>query len=203
MTTPSKPCRRWFQFRLRTLLVLMVLASIGLSWFAVKMQRARRQREAVEAITREGGEVFYYENSPSPSWLRTILREDLSARVCLAEVPNNTPVERIEGLANLRGLVLGSEVTDAGLQHLKGMSHLKYLQINGSQISDDGLEHLHGMTQLDELVIRRVPITDEGLDRLKGLPSLRSLTLMGCTRVSHEGIGRLRQSMPECRIDMF
>jgi len=47
--------RRWYQYSLRTLLLVMLLASVGISWFAVKMQRARKQREAVEAIRGLGG----------------------------------------------------------------------------------------------------------------------------------------------------
>jgi hypothetical protein len=47
MTDTTRPKRRWFQYSLRTLLVFMVLASIPMSWLAVKMQQARRQREAL------------------------------------------------------------------------------------------------------------------------------------------------------------
>lgn len=42
--------RRWYQFSLRTLLIFVTLFAISCSWFAVKLQQARRQREAVEKI---------------------------------------------------------------------------------------------------------------------------------------------------------
>ena len=68
MTESSKPRRRWFQYSLRTLLLLMLLVSIGMSWVAVRMQRARRQREAVKGIERLGGGVMYdYQFDQSPS----------------------------------------------------------------------------------------------------------------------------------------
>ncbi len=35
--------------------MFVLLVSIGMSWLGVKLERARRQREAVEAIERLGG----------------------------------------------------------------------------------------------------------------------------------------------------
>ena len=50
MTTPppKRRTRRLLQFSLRALLVFVLLVSIGMSWLAVKLEKARRQREAVE-----------------------------------------------------------------------------------------------------------------------------------------------------------
>ena len=45
---PSKPRRRWFQFSLRTLLVLVTVLCVCQ---AVTANRARKQREAVEIET--------------------------------------------------------------------------------------------------------------------------------------------------------
>ena len=55
MNDSPKPKRRWYQYSLRTLLLFMVLCAIACSWFAVKMQRVKRQQEAVEAIREAGG----------------------------------------------------------------------------------------------------------------------------------------------------
>ena len=60
MNEPSKPYRlRWFQYRLRSLFVLMFLVSIGMSWFSVNMQRAKKQKEAVEEIKNPYWWVLY------------------------------------------------------------------------------------------------------------------------------------------------
>ena len=78
MNEPAKPERLRFQFKLRTLLVAVLLLSLPLSWVAVGMERARKQREAVEAIVKLGGGVRYdyhdgvcdpAEHPPVPSWL--------------------------------------------------------------------------------------------------------------------------------------
>ena len=85
--------RRRFQYSLRTLLLVMTLACIGMSWLGVKMQQARKQREAVEAIEKLGGWVHYdYQVDqsgrwhfgavpPGPAWLRNGLGEDFFSTV--------------------------------------------------------------------------------------------------------------------------
>lgn len=59
MTDESPKRRRWFQFRLRTLLIAALVLSLPLSWFAWRMEKAKRQREAVQAIEKLGGEAYY------------------------------------------------------------------------------------------------------------------------------------------------
>jgi hypothetical protein len=54
-----KPKRRWFQFSLRALLVFVTLCAIVCSWLTVKLQQAKRQREAVAEFEKLGGAVFY------------------------------------------------------------------------------------------------------------------------------------------------
>jgi hypothetical protein len=45
---PAQPDNklRWYQYRLRSLFVLTLLVSLGMSWVAVKMQGYKRPREA-------------------------------------------------------------------------------------------------------------------------------------------------------------
>ncbi len=47
-TTTPKP-RRWLQFSLRTMVVVLI-CSIPCGWLARKMKQAKKQREAVQAI---------------------------------------------------------------------------------------------------------------------------------------------------------
>ena len=50
MDADPKPCRRRkFQYSLRSLFVVMTLACIGMDWVGVKMEKARRQKQAVAA----------------------------------------------------------------------------------------------------------------------------------------------------------
>ena len=43
-------------------------------------------------------------------------------------------------------------MTDAGLEHLKGLTNLQWLDLGGiSWVTDAGLEHLKGLTNLQSL----------------------------------------------------
>lgn len=77
--------RRWFQYSLRTFLVLMTALAV---WLGVVVNRAREQREAVEAIEALGGAVTYdwelepnRKEPPGPGWLRTLIGDDFFQEV--------------------------------------------------------------------------------------------------------------------------
>ena len=69
--------RRFFQFRLRTLLLVLTAISLWLGW---QVRQAERQRQAVTAIAAAGGEVEYGVESHGgwlrPEWLRGLLGND-------------------------------------------------------------------------------------------------------------------------------
>jgi len=74
--------RRWFAFRLRTLLIIVTLVGCVLLPFAVKLKKAREQRKIVEWVLRQGGTVTYLwqskkRRSPTgPKWLRKLLGDE-------------------------------------------------------------------------------------------------------------------------------
>ena len=96
---------RWYQYRLRTLLLVVLLMSLPLSWLAVKMDRVKKERKAVAEIVTLGGRVEYdYQlqhrrlhsgvrnlrsmrdlpkpaKPPGPMWLRKVLGDDFFATV--------------------------------------------------------------------------------------------------------------------------
>ena len=136
--TTERPKRRWYQFSLRTLLVFVLLVSIGLSWFALKLQQARKQREAVRVIEKLGGEVEYdYElheqlsmqppEPTQPAWLRGLLGIDFFADVACV---------------SWSGLGIGPGATGAGLEHLKGLPALISLDLKHTQVTDEGVKKL-------------------------------------------------------------
>jgi hypothetical protein len=59
MSETPKPRRRWFQYSLSSLFLVMFLASLGMSWVAVRMKRAREQKQAVELLRKSGTRVYY------------------------------------------------------------------------------------------------------------------------------------------------
>ena len=109
-TTPTtpKPRRRWLQFSLRTLLVLMLVASLPMSWLAVELRRGRQQRAAVLAVQKMGGDVRYERDASgrlrtSVPWLMGLLGEESHANVHVVGLFNR-PVTYSD-LIHLRRLV--------------------------------------------------------------------------------------------------
>ena len=86
-TTP-KPCRRWLQVSLRTMMVLMLTFGCGFGWFAYKIKRAREQREVVKAIEKLGGYINERTTSggvawATVTWLGRLAEEDLASDVTM------------------------------------------------------------------------------------------------------------------------
>ena len=42
-------------------------------------------------------------------------------------------------------------MTDAGLEHLKGLTQVQSLNLSQTEVTDAGLKHLKGLTQLQSL----------------------------------------------------
>ena len=101
--------RRKFQYSLRTRNVVMFMACIGMSWVSVRIQRARQQKEAVEAILEMGGRVWY-------DFLGTAFVVD-----CNSSQMTDDGLQDLKELTQLKRLTLGdTKVTDAGLEALEG-----------------------------------------------------------------------------------
>ncbi len=112
---PSKPKhkRRWFQFSLLKLLLLVTGLALWFGWLA---NQAREQREAVAWVEEMGGSVQYdYETDedgefiddvepPGPKWLRDILGIDFLDDVVYVDL-YDTPVSDVTPLAGLTNLV--------------------------------------------------------------------------------------------------
>lgn len=161
MIGTPEPRRHWFHYSLRTLLVVILLASMGMSWLAVKMQRARKQRETVAAIVRSGGSVLYeyqkvlYEGavhksgSPvigepsSPPWLQNLLGQEFFHTVTTVLVYSDEGVQRLKELPQLqRAYLVGSQISDEGVQNLEACVRLQKLYLDGTQVTDEGVKKL-------------------------------------------------------------
>ena len=183
--------RRRFQFGVRSLLVFVVVVSIPLGWFAWQVEKARRQREAVEAIAELGGEVFYdYQfdedmmwidsaEPTTPTWLRRLLGDDFFCEVvavyCEFTQFGDSDARPLQGLTELEVLWLeDTQVTDSGLAHLEELTKLQSLMLKGTQISDSGLAHLEGLTKLRWLYLSDTQVTDNGVANLQqALPNCK------------------------------
>jgi len=211
----EKPQRRWYSFRLRTLLIFVTLAGSGFGWPGFKVQESQRQQAAVAAIENLGGAVMYdYEfdrhgghlpnaEPPGPSWLHTLLGDDFFRTACqvfLYDIadersPIDTRLENLKALPHLKRLVLDCApqtlVTDASLENVKGLAKLEYLSLMSRNISDAGFDHFKGLVQLKDLSVVGTTVTDAGLESLQGLAKLENLWL-DSPNITDAGLDRFK-----------
>src|SRR5664279_3731849 len=116
--------RRWFQFSLRTLFVIMFVLSALCATFAWWSRQARRQFATINALGEMGVGVFYTEH-PFPEWLQSSLGYDYfqSVELVMSEQMHSavTPevVRRLAELPKLRGIRLSEpKFADEDLQLL-------------------------------------------------------------------------------------
>ena len=191
--TASPRKRRRFSTPCGTLLIVVLLASIGMNWIAVRLRQTRmqaqRERIAAETIRKLGGRVIW-SNSLWPKWLRNLLDDDpcsIESVMFMYYPVTDADLIHLAELSGLKRLTLESNrVTGTGFEHLRGMSQLETLEIHGHDITDASLAHLKWLPQLRHFKLRRdfVPncrskITDAGLAHLKALPQLQSLRIFG------------------------
>ena len=201
-TRTPKPRRRWLQFSLRMMMVLVVIVSLPLGWFAYRLNQAREQRAVIDAIHALGGSTEYDGESgsdtegsypsmafgldsrgfptppgcPAPVWLRRCLGDDFFVRIVGVRGDSDDVLERAERLPHLSSLRVGP------LSRLHGASY---------PITDAGLEHLKESSQLRTVMLNQTRVTDAGLMHLSGLIQLQRLDLSD-TQVTNAGLTHLR-----------
>lgn len=182
--TPPKRKRRWCQFRLRTLMIVVVICSVDAAWLGRKLDQKRRERAAVKAVEELGGWAEYAK-SPSgdrlgPSWLRQILGDDFYSDVVW--------------------VAFGArQIDDSRLSILSDLPYIESLELGQQDISDAGVAKVHWSMNLKCLVLDETRITDSALRTLRSLTQLEGLYLRG-TRVTDRGIADLQLALPRCRI---
>ena len=219
MTSP-KPKRRWYQFSLRTLIAVTLLSCVVFGgWLQFMRNRAAENRERVAAVEKAvaefdklGGRVHSeYEVLRNATWLEKLFDdpggpddpvEVLDVRFVDLRGTSVTDagLEHLKGLTRLETLLLyDTKVTDAGLKHLNGLTNLEHLDLTACNVTDAGLEHVKGLMNLEYVDLRSTIITDTGLKHLRGLTSLKTLLLFD-TEVTAEGVKKLKQTLPDSKI---
>ncbi|MCH8804975.1 MAG: hypothetical protein IH986_02675 [Planctomycetes bacterium] len=190
---------------------------------AVSAPKAATLREQLEERLREAPDILSLLASPQARPLMVAGQDDLWATVrhfvtttrgdAAVEFPRyldkliRKQLKLGEGdpipssrLSEVKTLDLrGTQVTDAGLAHLKGLAGLNWLWLSGTEVTDAGLAHLKGLAGLHVLSLVGTQVTDAGLAHLKGLAGLQWLYLTD-TQVTSAGWAELHKALPECKI---
>ncbi len=206
---PSRICRH-VRFSLRTLLFAFLVLSVPLSWFSARWHQATRQRQAVQAIMRDGSGVQYdYEDagakSPAgPVWLRNLLGDNFFAQVVQARVDPDVAAEHLTALHGLRKLtLLRSNLTDADVARLQALPQLRTLELHLANATDADLERCAELKPLSSLGVGplyagtrfQIPgsnhVTDAGLRHLAKQTGICRLFLPD-TQVTDAGLESLQ-----------
>ena len=198
-----RPRRRYLRFSVRGLIVVVLV--IG-GWLGSIVRSARIQREAVAAIEKAGGEVWYdwewkdgkaiQGGSPwMPGWVANRAGIDCFGNVVAARISpedaEDTMVQ-VGRLSRLEHLELNNHYgTDLWTIHLASLTNLSDLDLARTQVTDSGLVHLNGLIRLSSLNLRNTQVTDAGLVHLKCLTGLSKLRLAE-TRVTDLGLVHLK-----------
>jgi Leucine-rich repeat (LRR) protein len=216
MEAEPKRKRRWFQFSLRTLMILTLIVAIPCAWLGRKIEQKRREREAVAAIMKAGGIVVYDYQKPSlksgqafkpveepngPALLRNLLGENLFSEV-YAVYHNNAAlsddeIELLERFPHLQDLNLsGCHFRVAGLTRIARLTSLRDLALGGIRPPDDDVAgfdfgQLKALTQLEGLALGDTSVSDLDLAQLKELRQLTNLFLYD-SNVTDSGLEELK-----------
>ena len=177
-TPNTKPRRRWYQFSLRTLLIVVTVSAVPLGWVGWKLEQGRRERAVIAWVEKMGGNV----------WFDDVYSFDVGEKSRWKEW-----VEAVFG-PKVRIVTLG-ETKVSDLSPLTELKSLKYLWIENMQLSD--LSPLADFKGLEWLHLHNTPVSDVSpLAQLKNL----ELLLLQNTQVSDEQVQKLSQALPNCEI---
>lgn len=214
MNRTAGPRRPVLQISVRFLVILLTLVCV---WMAFQVNRARRQRVAVDTLLKAGARVSFDLNweakwdakgfpvdnpvLPAPSWLRRLVGNEYFDKVRSVSLPNtmnanitDATLANIRYLYDLKGVDLSqAAVSNAGLANLQHLTQIEGVNLPNDypeaarNISDDGISRFAKLAKMHSLYLDHTGLTDNGLASLQGLTNLTALGLQD-TKVTDEGL---------------
>jgi len=195
-THNTKPRRRWYQFSLRTLLIVVTLSAVPLGWVGWKVEQGRRQRAVIAWVEKMVG-VVGFEDAEEKSWWNEWENNWFGERVRWVNLGDSqvSDISPLAKLKNLKDLSLGrTRVSDlsplaklksleelhlhdthvSDLSPLTELKNLESLALSDTQVSD--LSPLAELTNLERLYLRNTQVSD-----LSPLAELENLEVLGLT----------------------
>ncbi len=208
-----KPKRRWLQLSLRTCLLILLIASVGLALVA---NHAHKRKSAIALIRTNGGTIRFGPET-NPSWYEKILREFFGPETYqpvqhvnmltdgfIKREKKELPDDFLARLAALPEILsLGLEntiIAEPDWRNISKFPKLQYVLLGHSNITDDGVKYLSQLPELDTLSMGNTrEITDAAIPHISKMPKLTNLKL-GSTNITDQG---LRKLAPVSKLDIL
>jgi formylglycine-generating enzyme required for sulfatase activity len=171
--TPPPPGFKlqWYQYRLRSLLILMAIVGLVMGLVVVPVQWARQQWGAIQTL-RDRGWVVTCDPTPSgPAWARKVFGDEMFHNAVAVDSPPGASDDEMEHLGHMpeleRAYISGEKVTDAGARRLTGFPKLKTVCLSGTSVGDEGARQLERLENLEQLYLTQTQVTAEGVRELE------------------------------------
>lgn len=200
--SPPQSHPRWFQFRLRTLLIAVTLAALPLGYVAWEREQCRRGEEALD-ILNQNPEIsvmwLWTKGRNRPKWLTFILGDETFRKVDTASLVgtsiSDSDLRQLALLPNLTWVEIEApNVTDAGVSYLRSLTLVEDLTFSSNRkVSASSWEVLGKWHQLRSLSLRGSLFGDEDVQRIQGLTNVNVLNVSrtNITDAGLEGLSTL------------
>jgi hypothetical protein len=107
-------------------------------------------------------------------------------------------LKKLKQLPRVTSLNLFSEIGDAGLAHLEGITQLESLTLTSSKVTDQGMKSVGRLSKLRTLELDCLALTDAGLRELHGLRDIERLKITHFD-LSDAALAALTAKMPRLK----
>ncbi|MFO0884901.1 MAG: hypothetical protein U0894_12065 [Pirellulales bacterium] len=210
LTKPTQQ-RQWFQFSLRTLLLMMLVFGCGLGWFMAKRRQAQQAWKRIEEAEKLDIDLIavddnramggiHHEGTWLEEWLGIALPSPLGSAVVKTSRNLTPELQELAKFPELTYLWLEVEnLTDEQLAPFAGEKRPTTLQIGWSPLRGTGLAYLAGNDSLEDLRLLHCEyLTDEAIYSIPKLPSLTQLTIENCP-LTGVSLGHLATACPNLK----
>ena len=204
--------RRWYQFSLRSLLVVTLILGAAGGWLGKRLVQKHEERQAIEAIVTAGGDTSFEQSGPR--WLRIILGDNFFSEVHRVDVisGNDAVLAQLPALRDVEVLnINGSAITGPALvqclDHLKELPRLRTLCFGGPHggmmsFGDSDLERIKDLTELESLGFWDASITDDGFKNFERMTQLKLLMVENAP-ITGAGLINLKRLTRLERLDLI
>jgi hypothetical protein len=175
-----------------------VVAALGTQlWKPYQTYRLRRE------IARLGGNIYDTRPSGIEALFQPLMRSRAEVEVDVSlrgTDVSDAGLQHLKDFPKLSFLALfGTRVSNSGIQQLDRLTHLSGLSLGGGQMGDAALEHVKKLKGLTFLHLEGPNFTDAGMEQLTGLTNLEWLQLVE-TGVTEAAVNKLEKALPKLKV---